>query len=198
MFKVGDRIRVRPEIFEKKGKDFWRGGDAIITRTIAGKDFPIDAYSICNPNISGYFKEDEIELVPEKIITAKVESWLLPQDASDRKTYPIGTGVLNYFPSALLQISKVSYLGNQQHNPGEPLHHARGKSTDHYDTIIRHLMEALVSEDQNKTFRLNKDTDGSYHLAKACWRVLAYFQEALEREGAPLAPGAKLPETIEQ
>lgn len=194
MFKVGDRIRVKREVFEQRGSTFWTGGDAIITKIAKGSPISIEAESIDKEFYTGLFSEKEIELVPEEIGTVKVESWLLPQDAADRKTYPIGTGVLNYFPSALLQISKVSYLGNQQHNPGEPLHHARGKSKDHYDTIIRHLMEAFISEDQNKTFRLNKDTDGSYHLAKACWRVLAYFQEALEREGAPLAPGAKLPQ----
>ena len=119
---------------------------------------------------------------------------LLPSDPAERKKYPIATGVLDYFPSALLQIAYVSYLGNKQHNPGEPLHWARGKSTDQTDTTIRHYMEGTESSDGNVTFHLAKDSDGSYHLAKECWRALAAFQEALEAEGAPLARGARLPE----
>ena len=118
---------------------------------------------------------------------------LLPTDAAERKKYPIGTGVLDYFPSSLLEIAKVSYLGNLQHNPGQPLHWARGKSTDQLDTTIRHCMEGLEREEDGE-LHLVKDTDGSYHLAKAAWRLLALFQEALEKEGAPLARGARLPQ----
>ena len=46
----------------------------------------------------------------------------IPQDAKDRKDCPIGTGVLDYFPNAFFEIAKVSKIGNDQHNPGEPLH----------------------------------------------------------------------------
>jgi hypothetical protein len=108
---------------------------------------------------------------------------LLPTDAAERKKFPIATGVLDYFPSALLEIAKVSYLGNIQHNPGQPLHWARGKSTDQEDTTIRHFME-----------RGAPDTDGTEHMAKACWRMLATFQLYLESKGAPLARGAREPE----
>jgi hypothetical protein len=122
------------------------------------------------------------------------EKPLLPSDPSERKKFPIATGVLDYFPSALLQVAYVSYIGNIQHNPGQPLHHARGKSMDQEDTTIRHFMERTVSGDNNVTSELTKDTDGTYHLAKAIWRLLATFQIALEAEGAPLARGARLPE----
>jgi hypothetical protein len=119
---------------------------------------------------------------------------LLPSDPKERKKYPVATGVLDYFPSALLQVAYVSYVGNVQHNPGQPLHWARGKSMDQEDTTIRHFMERTESEDSNVTSRLTKDTDGTYHIAKAIWRLLATFQVALESEGAPLARGARLPE----
>jgi hypothetical protein len=119
---------------------------------------------------------------------------LLPSDPAARKTYPIVTGVLDYFPSALLEVAKVSYLGNQQHNPGQPLHHARGKSTDQLDAMGRHLMERTESEDGNKTNTLTKDAAGMYVMAQSIWRLLAEFQIALEAEGAPLARGARLPE----
>lgn len=106
----------------------------------------------------------------------------LPSDAAARKQIPIVAGCLDYFPAALAAVAELSRVGNEQHNPGEPLHHARGKSTDHADCIVRHLMD-----------RGAIDTDGIRHTAKAAWRALALLQEELEREaGAPLARGAKL------
>jgi len=108
---------------------------------------------------------------------------VLPSDAQQRKNIPIGTGVLDYFPAALAEVAKVSFAGNQQHNPGEPLHWARGKSTDQADTIIRHYLE-----------RGKIDSDGQRHSAKLAWRALALLQIELEEAGAPLARGASLPD----
>lgn len=105
---------------------------------------------------------------------------LLPTDPAARKDIPIGSGVLDYFPAALAEIAKVSKAGNDQHNPGEPLHWAREKSTDQFDTIVRHLME-----------RGTIDKDGQRHTAKAAWRVLALLQLELEEAGAPMARGAR-------
>ena len=106
---------------------------------------------------------------------------VLPTDSKERKKFPIATGVLDYFPAALAEIARVSYQGNEQHNPGEPLHWARGKSADHADTIIRHFME-----------RGGMDTDGMRHSAKLAWRALALLQLELEAEaeGAPIARNA--------
>ena len=105
---------------------------------------------------------------------------LLPIDPTDRKAIPIATGCLDYFPAALIEIAKISKAGNEQHNPGEPLHWARGKSMDHPDTIIRHFME-----------RGSFDEDGTRHSAKLAWRALALLQVELEQDaGAPLARGA--------
>lgn len=108
---------------------------------------------------------------------------LLPVSAHDRKQIPIATGVLDYFPAALAEVAKVSFAGNQQHNPGQPLHWARGKSTDQDDTIIRHFLE-----------RGGLDSDGQRHSAKLAWRALALLQLELEAAGAPVARGAVLPE----
>jgi len=110
-------------------------------------------------------------------------SELLPKDAAERKRIPLASGVLDYFTSALIEIAKVSQVGNDQHNPGQPLHWARGKSTDQSDTMLRHFVE-----------RGKMDTDGVRHSAKMCWRALAILQEELEADGAPLARGARLPE----
>lgn len=108
---------------------------------------------------------------------------LLPVEADRRKQIPLASGLFDYFPAALIEVAKVSYMGNQQHNPGQPMHWARGKSTDQDDTILRHFLE-----------RGGVDTDGARHTAKLCWRVLALLQLEMEAEGAPLARGARLPE----
>jgi hypothetical protein len=86
---------------------------------------------------------------------------------------------MDYFTSALIEVAKVSFAGNEQHNPGQPLHWARGKSMDHADTMLRHFTE-----------RGTIDTDGVRHSAKMVWRALAILQMELEAEGAPMARGA--------
>jgi hypothetical protein len=110
----------------------------------------------------------------------------LPQDAAARKAAPMAEGLLWYFPNALAEVARVSKAGNDQHNPGQPLHHDRAKSTDHADCIIRHLVDAGTI-----------DSDGQRHSAKVAWRALALLQEELEREtGAPLPRNAR-PRVVE-
>lgn len=100
----------------------------------------------------------------------------LPTTDAERKALPIFTGVLMYFPKALLEVARVSMLGNAQHNPGEPLHWAKEKSTDQMNTAQRHMMDHGTGT--------TIDTDGAYHLAKAAWRVLAELELTLETEQA--------------
>jgi hypothetical protein len=103
---------------------------------------------------------------------AKVEkTMLLPSDPAERKGIPITTGVLDYFPLALAEVARVSKAGNDQHNPGQPLHWSKDKSTDHADCIPRHLID-----------RGSRDTDGMRHSAKLAWRALALLQIELENE----------------
>lgn len=105
----------------------------------------------------------------------------LPGASDERKRVPMASGLLDYFPDALAEIAHVSYLGNQRHNPGEPLHWARGKSMDHADCIIRHLTE-----------RGSRDPAGIRHSAQMAWRALALLQQELEDElGLGLPRGAK-------
>src|SRR5690242_13364230 len=92
------------------------------------------------------------------------------QERAYRKSLPMASGLLDYFPDALALVSYVSKLGNDQHNPGEPLHWARGKSNDHADCIIRHLVD-----------RGKMDSDGVTYTAKVAWRALALLQEELEQ-----------------
>lgn len=102
----------------------------------------------------------------------------LPSDAQNRKDTPVTTGVLDYFPDAIAEVARVSKAGNDQHNPGQPLHWAKEKSTDHADCIVRHLLE-----------RGTLDSDGMRHTAKVAWRALALLQTELEQ--------ADMRETIE-
>jgi hypothetical protein len=109
----------------------------------------------------------------------------LPSQAREREEYPLADGLLFYFPAALAAVARVSKIGNDQHNPGQKMHWARGKSTDHANKIMRHLLEAGTL-----------DADGTRHSAKVAWRALAMLQEELEREeGAPLPRNARLPDS---
>jgi hypothetical protein len=96
---------------------------------------------------------------------------ILSTDSVVRKNTPITTGVIDYFPLALAEVARVSKAGNDQHNPGQPLHWAKEKSTDHHDCIARHLID-----------RGSLDTDGQRHSAKLAWRALAALQIELEGE----------------
>ena len=102
-------------------------------------------------------------------------------DAKQRKERPIVRGVLDYFPDALMEVARVSYIGNQQHNPGEPLHWAKEKSTDEADCLLRHLLE-----------RGTYDSDGLRHTAKVAWRALALLQREIDRERAHTNPDTHL------
>lgn len=76
---------------------------------------------------------------------------------------------MNYFPDALLEVAYVSWMGNEQHNPGTELHWDRSKSQDEKDACARHLSEAGKF-----------DSDGTRHSAKAAWRALANLQKEIE------------------
>jgi hypothetical protein len=93
--------------------------------------------------------------------------------ATERKERPIYSGVLRYFPLALLEVARCSYVGNAQHNAGQPLHWDRAKSTDEADALMRHLLQAGEI-----------DTDGVRHSAKVAWRALALLQKELEAAAA--------------
>ena len=115
---------------------------------------------------------------------------LFGTDYDGRKAIPIFEGVVMYFPKALAAVAEVSHAGNQQHNPGEQLHWARGKSMDQYNTALRHLMDHRMGGGRTEPFTKEnngwipepRDKDGVRHLAKAAWRILAALQLAIEEE----------------
>ena len=93
----------------------------------------------------------------------------LPTDPATRKTVPIATGFIDYFPEAIAAIAALSQIGNDQHNPGKPLFWDRSKSGDESDALMRHFLE-----------RGTIDTDGVRHSTKVAWRALAMLQKELE------------------
>jgi hypothetical protein len=98
----------------------------------------------------------------------------LPSDAAARKAVPIYSGFIRYFPRAIAAVAHLSHVGNQQHNPGQPLHWDRSKSGDELDALMRHLMEAD-----------GVDADGVAHVVKCAWRAMAAAEKYLEKqEGA--------------
>jgi hypothetical protein len=92
-------------------------------------------------------------------------------DEVDRKSQPVFSGVLAYFPDAIKYVSQVSKAGNDQHHKDKPLHWDRNKSTDDIDALSRHLIDHSVNP---------IDDDGILHLGKVCWRALATLQKYLE------------------
>jgi hypothetical protein len=103
---------------------------------------------------------------------------LFPDDSAERKTYPVYSGLLAYFPSALAAVARHSYLGNEKHNPGQPLHHDRAKSGDELDAMIRHAMEG--------------------DFVGMAWRALSQLQKHMEANGSPIAPAARNATTYEK
>lgn len=113
--------------------------------------------------------EAPVELLGNILNQGPTVKPILTTDKKLRKESPIARGVLGYFPRAMAAIANVSYVGNEQHNPGQPMHWAKEKSNDHADCIVRHLIEAGTV-----------DEDGLRHTAKAAWRALALLETELE------------------
>src|SRR5277367_2083236 len=138
-FKVGDRVIGKAESDDPK----ICGHHGVITSL----EPKFEAVMFDSPNFNGWgngAREWYVELCNLKLEIVEIPQngkTMFPTEASERKKIPLGTGLLDYFPQALIEVAKVSFAGNQQHNPGEPLHWARGKSMDQDDTILRHYME---------------------------------------------------------
>lgn len=95
----------------------------------------------------------------------------LPTEAKARKTYPIATGCVDYFPDALAEVSHVSWAATEQHHPGEPIHWDKSKSSDEADALMRHFIH-----------RGKLDSDGLRHSAKVAWRALALLQREIDAD----------------
>ena len=92
----------------------------------------------------------------------------------NRKGIPVYSGVLTYFPDAIMEIAKCSVAGQKQHNPNEPLGWDRSKSGDELDAMMRHLLEHAKGNEF--------DDCGTRHIVKSGWRILAFIQKTIEMQ----------------
>lgn len=93
---------------------------------------------------------------------------------NNRKDIPLVSGLIDYFPNALAAVAELSLYGNKQHYPpGTDLHWNFTVSSDHADTLCRHLVD-----------RGTKDVDGIRHSTKVVWRALALLETELIEAGA--------------
>lgn len=99
--------------------------------------------------------------------------------SAERKEVPIHTFMTGYFPDALWSLARMSKKSNDKHNPGEPMHWARGKSTDQLECATRHLFTPG---------EIDAET-GEIELAAVAWRALAELQ--LREEKRLVAAGIR-------
>ena len=95
----------------------------------------------------------------------------LPSDAVERKNIPIYSGFIAYFPHAMVEVAKLSKRGNDQHNPGKPLHWDRSKSGDELDALARHLLGTTMAENVE---------DELEDATAVAWRAMAHLEKLCE------------------
>ena len=150
------------------GHNSYGGWDAV-TRSAQYSRFAASYSSVAGPVTQG----------PAPV--AKTTS--LPDNAVARLEYPMADGLLDYFPNALAEVARLSFLATQQHHPDKPMHWDRTKSTDHRNKILRHLVDTDGVDDKNID-----------HWAMVCWRALAGYQVYLEQKhGLPLSRASRVP-----
>lgn len=107
----------------------------------------------------------------------------LAGDKQARKQAPIARGLIQYFPNTCINVAHVSYVANEQHNPGLPMQWAFDKSTDEADCQIRHAIDAAGNP---------VDDDGLLHLAKKAWRAFAECERYLLEKYPQARAGASV------
>jgi hypothetical protein len=173
-FKIGDRVMLVSPDYSDLDEGFVRGQLGTVD------SYSFVPYVRLDDGRRRAFNQDQLLLVraePARIATpaemASVHRNVLPTDAAARNAMPMADGLLYYFPNALAAVSALSKVANEQHNPGEPMHWARNKSTDHANKIMKHLLDAGGT-----------DSDGQRHSAKVAWRALALLEDELIAAGA--------------
>lgn len=150
----------------------WNEAAAKVRETIEANDGWDDEGLLTRPTPEGEvdpFEKAVLDLLAEQKVF--LNEHCMPKQPEVRKRYPVTTGFLDYFPMAVMEVANLSRIGNEQHNKGLPVHWSRGKSNDHADCLVRHLL-----------CRGTFDTDGIRHSAKVAWRALALLQLELESE----------------
>lgn len=103
-------------------------------------------------------------------------------DSATRKRMPVASGVMAYFPDALMCVAFVSMVGNDKHNPGEPLHWAKEKSSDEPDAEARHMLDGFRGLPPDPGLEPLGPKIG--HKASKAWRALADLQRECDAERA--------------
>lgn len=102
------------------------------------------------------------------VLPAQPGYWLASLTSAERKEIQIERGLYAYFPDALALVARHSVRSNAKHNPGQPVHWAREKSTDQGDCLARHHIAVAVDADA-------KD-GGQFEIICRAWRALADLQ----------------------
>lgn len=181
MVKVGDRVRYtgRGQMGAlRHGQNYLVLGAGEVTTTVLGDDekpwmLPPGTYELA---LAG----DEVVL-PNARVSAKPGDWLNGLSSAERKEVAVARGLFAYFPDALALVARHSVRSNEKHNPGQPVHWSREKSSDHEDCIARHSLSVAVDPDA-----LDGDVP---HIVCRAWRALAALQLWAE---AKKAKGEKL------
>lgn len=106
-------------------------------------------------------------------------SWLNSLSSEERKEVAVARGLFAYFPDALALVARHSVRSNEKHNPGQPVHWSREKSSDHEDCIARHSLSVAI--DPNSL-----DGDAPHIVCRA-WRALAALQLWAEAQAVDAA-----------
>jgi phage tail protein X len=114
---------------------------------------------------------------------------MIPSDDNLRKQIRAFQGFVKYFPDATAAVALLSKIANEQHNPGEPMHWAKEKSTEELDSLMNHLIDVACKGE------LSRDSDGILDAVKIAWRGMANLQRVLDKYGLetafPEAAGAR-------
>ena len=94
--------------------------------------------------------------------------------SEERKTYPVFTAFMKYFPDAIMEVSHHSWKANEKHNPGEEVYWNRELSTDETDALARHMIDLAKGEKFCE--------DGLRTSTSIAWRAMASLQKELEAE----------------
>ncbi len=94
---------------------------------------------------------------------------ILPTDDEERKQIRIYDGFIKYFPNAIVEVTKVSCEGSDQHHADKPVHWDREKSKEELNSLMRHLLEAA-------------ETDDVKDWARVAWRAMANLQKRAEQK----------------
>lgn len=132
----------------------------------------------------------------------------LPTDSDERKTFPLLGGLFGYFAAALAGIAHHSWISNEKHNKGQPLHWSMDKSNDHAECVMRHsvdlqeLLHWLRTVDRSTVpadYYAAVVQQLLYETHAMGWRALALGQTLhMEFDGAPQPFNARrsLPERV--